>query len=196
MRAVRWAKGLEKLLVPIDSIKQHPQNPNNGDVESIIDSIQRNGFNTVITVDAQTNEIIAGNHRLQALCALGITEAPVVYTERQTDSGDIRYLIADNATGKKARMDEMQEAHLLTMLRRDTAEGLEGTGVTEDEYIDLIERLAANQKDEPEVDGSGWDQGVQGIFEVTVALDDEKTRDNLLNELKLRFPGKVRWLNY
>lgn len=196
MKAVRWAKGLEKLLVPIDSIKQHPLNPNNGDVEEIVKSIKRNGFNTVVTVDANTNEIIAGNHRLQALCAMGIDQIPVVYVDRQEENGDISYLIADNATGKRARMDEMQELHLLTMLRRDTVLGLEGTGVTEDDYMDLAEKMAKIQAEEPEVTGDGFGMGVQGIHEVIVAFEDAETRDNLLSELKLRFPGKVRWINY
>lgn len=195
MQAVKWAEGLEKLLVPIDSIKQHPDNPNNGDVETVIESIQLNGFNQVITVDRNSGYILAGHTRWAALHALGADQCPVVWVEKD-EAGRARYLVGDNATGRKARMDELEEAKLLNMLRQ-TDEGLAGSGFTENEYADLLEKIAKLNEQEIDTSGSGFGEaGVQGIYEVTVQFEDDNQRNNLFDELKLRFPNKVRWLNY
>lgn len=196
MKAIRWAKGLEKLLVPIDSIKQHPKNPNNGDVEEIIDSIKINGFNTVITVDNATGEILAGNHRLQALLALGAKEAPVVWVDRQEADGDIRYLIADNAIGQKAIMGDMETAALLSRLREQSDLGLAGSGFSEDEYLRLLEKIAKMEDDLPDLSKEGFGVTVRGEYEVTVIFDhDEDGRNDLFEELAVRFPGQVRSMN-
>lgn len=194
MKAVRWAKGLEALLRPIDSVKPHPNNPNNGDVDSVIESIKVNGFNQVITIDEKTGYIEAGHTRWAALHALGSDVAPFVYVDHDA-KGMARYLVADNQTGRKARMDEMQLAAILTELRAGEM-GLTGSGFTDDEYIDLVEKLAKMQEEEPDVSGDGFGQAIQGIYEISIALDDASLRNNLFDELNLRFPGKVRWIDY
>lgn len=193
---IRWANGLERLLVPIDSIKQHPSNPNNGDVADIMDSIEINGFNTVITVDAETNYIIAGNHRWQALHGLGATECPVVYVERTNDQGDVRYLIADNLIGKKAVVDDMQLASLLMGLREQTALGLAGSGMDEVGLERLLNDLAMMNQDLPEDGGAGGFMAPSNLYQVTITFEgDEDARNELYDELSVRFPGITKAVN-
>lgn len=196
MKAVRFAKGLEKLFVPIESIRPDPRNPNNGDVESVIESIQINGFNQVVTVDEKTGYIEAGHTRWAALCALESPVVPVVFAEHD-EAGRTRYLIADNATGKKAVINESEEIQLLRQLQDESELWLAGTGYTEEEFERKVDRLAAALDDDVDVGhGFGDGDGLRHVFEVIVAFDDDTTRDNLFDELKLRFPGKVRWMNY
>lgn len=193
--SVRWAKGLEKLLVPIDSIQQHHANPNNGDVGEIIESIEINGFNTVITVDALTNEIIAGNHRWQALHALGATECPVIFVERRDDKGDVRYLMADNLIGKKAVIDDMAAASLLMDLRDNTALGLAGSGIDDFGLERLLESLAM-MNDTPPDGGAGWSPAPTNLYQVVVTFEgDEDARNELYDELRVRYPEQAKAVN-
>jgi DNA modification methylase len=146
MKTVRFAEGVKPLLVPIDSVHQHESNPNNGDLDALIESIQINGFVTAVTADARTGNIIAGNHRYQALHALGATEIPVIWVDHMDSTNAVRYMIADNRTGKLAVMDESALGALLTDLNA-TELGLAGSGYDEQSYQNLLLALAA----EPEI---------------------------------------------
>lgn len=188
---VKWAQGLEKLLVPIDSIQQHPDNPNNGDVEDIIESIKVNGFNTVLTVDSKTGYITAGNHRWQALHALGATQVPVVFVEDQHDGEGTRYLIADNRIGQKAVINEAELVDLLKGLAQSEM-GLIGTGYTEGEYLQLIEQL--NEIEEMPM-GAGEGISLSGVYQVIIEFDNPTDRDEVFADLADSYPEQVRTAN-
>lgn len=189
MRAIRWAAGLEGLMVPIESVHQHENNPNNGDVEALIESIQINGFNTVITVDRETNQIVAGNHRWQALHALGATHVPVVYVDRVDSKSDIRYLLADNEIGRLARMDPMGRFQLLKELHDDSNLGLAGVGVSEAEYLKAMSEVLQMDNALPEGFGGAMDKGPAGIFQVVLDFDNPEDRDEAYEELARRYDG-------
>lgn len=189
MKTVRFAEGVKSLLVPIDRVHQHASNPNNGDLDALIESIQVNGFVTAITADARTGNIIAGNHRFQALHALGAKEIPVIWVDHMDPSGAVRYMVADNRTGKLAVIDEGALAALLTDLS-DTDMGLAGTGYDEDTYQRLLLDLMAD----PDVpDGSGFGEAApSGIYQVVIDFEDKDERDLLLVEMLDRFPNTAR----
>ena len=190
MRAVRFAEGVRPLLVPIDRVQQHGQNPNNGDLDALIESIQINGFVTAVTADAKTGNIIAGNHRYQALHALGAKEIPVIWVDHMDDSGAVRYMIADNRTGKLAILDDTALAALLTDLS-DSDMGLAGTGYDEASY----QRLLLDMMAEPDIpDGSGFGEAApSGIYQVIIDFENDRDgRDFLFAELAERFPEQAR----
>ncbi len=190
MKTVRFAEGVRPLLVPIENVHQHADNPNNGDLDALIESIQVNGFVTAITADARTGNIIAGNHRFQALHALGATEIPVIWVDHMDSSGAVRYMVADNRTGKLAVLDETALAALLTGLS-DTDMGLAGTGYDEASY----QRLLLDMMADPEIpDGGGFGEAApSGIYQVIVDFDDDKEgRDFLFAEMAERFPRTAR----
>jgi len=189
LRAVRFAEGVRPLLVPIDRVRQHAQNPNNGDLDALIESIQINGFVTAITADAKTGNIIAGNHRYQALHALGATQIPVIWVDHMDESGAVRYMIADNRTGKLAVIDQSAVAELLTGLN-NTDLGLAGTGYDEQAYQNLLLDMNAD----PEIpDGSGFGHAApSGIYQVVVDFENGDDRDDLFAELIERFPEQAR----
>jgi hypothetical protein len=188
MRAVRWAEGVKPLLVPIERVQQHPDNPNNGDIEALIESIQVSGFVTAITADLSTGYIVAGNHRYQALHALGATQIPVIWVDHfdAENKGAVRFMVGDNAVGQLAVMDKsMVAAHLHTLL--ETQAGLAGSGVTAESYQRLLQDMLADQTPIPTADGFGHGTAPSGIFQVVVDFDNTEDRDALFAEIAERY---------
>jgi ParB-like chromosome segregation protein Spo0J len=189
MKAVKFAKGVQPLLVPLESVHQHQSNPNNGDLDALIESIQINGFVTAVTADAKTGNILAGNHRYQALHALGATEIPVIWVDHMDEGGAVRYMVADNRTGKLAVIDESALAALLTDLN-ETDLGLAGTGYDEGSYQNLLLSMSVDP-DIPQ-DG-GFGVAPSGIFQVVVDFENDRDgRDTLFAELAERYPEQAR----
>lgn len=194
MRAVRFADSVKPLLVPIDQVKQHPDNPNNGDDENLVESIQINGFVTAITADANTGYIVAGNTRYRALHALGATQIPVIWVDHWDGDGAIRYLIGDNASSARAVMDQAALIALLNDLA-ESEKGLVGTSITESEYERMLLEFAAIQ-DSPDLTGFGSpEHGATGQFQVVLDFDENKSeRDAVFAELVERYEN-VRAVN-
>lgn len=194
MKAVRFSKSLEPLLVPIDQVRQHPDNPNNGDDENLAESIKINGFVTACTADANTGYLVAGNTRYRTLLALGATQIPIIWEDSWTEEGAVRYLIGDNASARRAVMDEAQLLALLGNLR-ETELGLIGTSVTESDYEKMLIQFA-NVQDVPDMSGFGGPgQGVLGLFQIVMDFpDNEAERDAVFAELAERYPN-VRSVN-
>lgn len=195
-KPIRWADGLEGLLLPIDTVTQHPENPNNGDIEAVAESIQVNGFNGVITIDRRTGTIVAGHTKWAALHMLGSDVAPFIFQDWDDDEGVYRFLIGDNETGKLARMDQHQEAKILRLLH-DTTKGLIGTGVSPDSYLRKLSEAANVKVEVPKQSGYGTGTAPVGIYQVVVSFRDHADRDDLLAELMERpeYDGKVRGVN-
>lgn len=182
MGNVRFASGLESLFVPINSVRQHPQNPRNGDLDVIIESIRVNGYVAPIIAQRSTGYIIAGNHRWQALHALGSDKAPVLFVD-YTDEQAKRYLLVDNASSDKARNDDALMVEMLKELQGSEA-GLVGSGFTDDELNRLIAGLDIDPLPETPHPVT---PALHGIYEVTVTFDNTIDRTVLMEELKERF---------
>lgn len=195
MRAVRFAKSLTPLLVPIDQVRQHPDNPNNGDDENLMESIQINGFVTAVTADARTGYIVAGNTRYRTLLALGATQIPVIWEDGWDEMGAKRYLVGDNASARKAVMDDGALAELLNELRA-SEQGLLGSSFTDAEHDHLLLDLANAVGEVPDVSGFGANQhGAMGEFQVVLDFqDNEDERDAVFAELSERYEN-VRTVN-
>lgn len=182
MGQVRFASGLEKLFVPINSVKQHPKNPRNGDLDAIIESIRVNGYVAPIMVQRSTGYIVAGNHRWQSLHALGSEVVPAIFVD-YNDEEAMRYMLADNATSDKGKNDD---ALLLELLRdmEKTDLGLIGSGFDNDD----LERLILDLEPEPIPEmGGGLQAAVHGIYEVTVSFDNPDDRAEFTEEMRERF---------
>lgn len=136
---VRFYAGLAPLMVDIDSVQQHPENYNNGDLDEVSKSILTNGMYRPLYVQAETNYIIAGNHTWEACKDLGAEQVPVVRLDCDTEQA-YRIMIADNRIASLARPDP---ALLTTLLMKVGAGqwGLEGTGYTTHD-LDVIQHLA------------------------------------------------------
>jgi hypothetical protein len=182
---VRFSKSLEPLLVPIDQVTPHPDNPNHGDDAVVMESVKVNGFVTACTADARTGHMIAGHTRLRVLKELGATHIPIIWEEDWDEMGAKRYLVGDNASSRRAEMDNDALLALLGELR-DTELGLLGTSISDDQYEAMM--LESTIEAPPEGFGMGNDPAPNGIYQVILDFqDNEEERDAVFAELSERY---------
>jgi hypothetical protein len=116
----------------------NPNNPRQGDVGAIAESIEANGFVGSIVAQCSTGNVLAGNHRLLAAKALGMTKVQVHWVDVD-DAAARRIMLADNRTSDLATYDEAALTELLAdMARHDS---LIGTGFDGDDLDDLLTEL-------------------------------------------------------
>jgi len=126
-------------LVPLESVQPHPDNPRQGDVGAISESVKVHGFYGALVVQKSTGHILAGNHRWKAAKAAGLTELPVTYVDVDDEKAR-RILVADNRLSDLGTYDEAQLAEILKDLAATSA-GLTGTGYDGDDLESLIRDL-------------------------------------------------------
>ena len=131
---VNYHASLEADMTDIDSVQQHPDNANNGDVDEIIASIETNGMYHPITVQASTGYIVRGNHTWLACKMLGATQIPVKKIEVD-DIHALRIMLADNKIASLALMDPALELPILEKIAE--ADSLIGTGYQEHDLEQL-----------------------------------------------------------
>lgn len=105
----------------------HPANANRGDVDSIGESIDANGFYGAVMAQEGTGHIIAGEHRLRAALARGATHVPVLWQDVDDDTA-LAILANDNATARAARW-RLQELNRHLVELGATSAGLPGVGL-------------------------------------------------------------------
>lgn len=125
----------------IGRLREHPRNPNQGDVGALASLIRRHGFRGTIEAQRSTGIIIAGNHRYKAARSLGMTHVPVDLVDVD-DREALERLLADNRARDLAAYDDGALAELLTELAQDgTGQGLHGTGFDGDDLDELLADL-------------------------------------------------------
>lgn len=129
---IRFAEQLEGLMVEATAVRPHPRNPNNGDVEEILASMERIGCYRPIYASVDTGYITGGHHVYAALLEAGFDRVPVVW-QTYTEEEELVALAADNQIAKKAVMDPGLELALVEAIH-GTGMGLAGSGYEE---IDL-----------------------------------------------------------
>ena len=139
---VKFHDDLGPMLVDIDSVAQHPDNYNNGDVEKVAESIEVNGMYRPIFAQRGTGYIIAGNHTWEACKMLNAHQIPVVFLD--VDNAEaVKIMLADNRIAQMARPDSARLVDLLKNLMDSEKGALEllGTGYTEFD-LEVHEHLA------------------------------------------------------
>lgn len=129
----------EVVLEPIDSLHQHPQNPNRGDVATIASLIEANGFVGALVAQRTTGRILIGNHRWKAARSIGATEVPVFWVD-VSDEEALRILLADNRASELRSNDPRELIALLESLQV-TATGLTGTAYNATDVLTLLAEL-------------------------------------------------------
>jgi ParB-like chromosome segregation protein Spo0J len=185
---VQYEEDLKPLMVPIDSLIQHPDNFNNGDVDAIIASIEANGMYRPVFAARDTREIIAGNHTWMACKSLNAEVIPVIWLDGDYQAG-VKRMIADNRTAALARPDDTQLLALLAELEVENA--LLGTGY-EERDVEALRALAEMPVD-LDTDFAQWPtlcfqvppHVKRGFYEMTDAAVGDRERF----ELVLRLAG-------
>lgn len=126
--------------VPLSALREHPANPRQGDLGSIIESIKANGWASVI-VAQKGGVVLAGNHRLKAARELGMETVPVLWLDVDEETA-LRILLADNRTSDLASWDDRALAGLLVDLQQQSATGLTGLGWDTQDLDALIAEVA------------------------------------------------------
>ncbi len=174
-KAPVWAgsTALRELLVPIDSLSPHPDNPRRGDVEAIKQSLTRFGQVRPVLIDAD-GSIIAGNHTWKAAKELGWEEIAANRNEFANADEARAYLLADN---RLAELGEYDRAELRTLLEElESSGGWEGTGYAARDLEDL--RALAEMDDAalnpPPAPPPGGDWEPSELREVVMQLTPEQ----------------------
>jgi ParB-like chromosome segregation protein Spo0J len=126
---------LDKVVrVEIGSIKMHPDNPREGDVEGIAESLDENGQYRPLVVQTDTKYILAGNHTWLGMRQLGWKYADVVFVDVDEDEAK-KILLADNKLGQAGGFNDELLARIMSGLA-----DVRGTGYDQSEVNDIIER--------------------------------------------------------
>ena len=167
--------------IPIEKPTLHPQNPRNGDLTRIIESIETNGFWGAIVVQKSTGHVLVGNHRLMAARELDFSEVPAFYVD-VNDEEALRILTADNKTSDEGSYYEDELYQLLEHIN-STDQGLTGTGYTEEELSDLGNMLEPPSLDDlEEAYGEVDEEELWPKISVKVPPDVEDLYEQLMGE--------------
>lgn len=142
---------LEVERVPLGRLKVHPQNPNEGDVDDVADSLQTYGQWRPAVVQRSTGHVLIGNTMLRAAQQIH-WHALDVHWRDVDDETALKIVLRDNKSRDKARYDERRLAELLSQFDGDLA----GTGWDGDETAELLRALEESDS-EPEHGYSGDD---------------------------------------
>jgi ParB-like chromosome segregation protein Spo0J len=155
-------------LVPLDHLTEHPENPNDGDVDAIAASIDANGFYGAVVAQKSTGHVLAGNHRLAAARAHGLDALPVVWVDVDDDRAR-RIMLADNRTAELAHRDPEALTAILSALN-DTDEALRGTGYVPEDLEDLLALIAGP----PDLDdlAAAWEDRESADEAVVIRVTD------------------------
>lgn len=132
------APQLAALAVPIDSVRPHPRNANQGDVGSISTSLETFAQYAPIVVQRSTGHIVKGNHTYLAARALGWTEIAANVMDLD-DAQALAVLVGDNRHSELATRDQDALSVLLTELAQ--ADALLGTGYYGDDLDALLAEI-------------------------------------------------------
>lgn len=142
---------------PVDDLREHPDNYNQGVINLIADSLRVHGMVRPILVSVGTpgipdGTIIAGAHTWKAAKSLDWDEVATTYRSFPSEDYAVRYLVADNETARAAAKNrEKLKAILDPIAETTTGDILSGTGVSEEEYQDLADELAFAAQDPGEI---------------------------------------------
>lgn len=133
-------------LVDTSSLEPYFRNPRVGNVALIVDSLKSHGQYKPIIVNRGTktgrpNEVLAGNHLLQAGLQLGMKQMLVHWLDVDDDEA-ARIVLVDNRASDKGGYNAEALAGLLVDL-----DGLQGTGYSDGDLSRLLAGLEVGEQD-------------------------------------------------
>ena len=150
--------------VILSELNLYPNNPRQGNIDLIAESLNTYGQYKPITVNKRNNEILAGNHTYQAAKKLGWNDIAVTFVD--VDEATAAKIVAiDNKTSDMGGYDTTKLLELL-----DELPDLVATGYTDDD-IDSLKALL-DEQDTPNLGSNIHAQpkvGETGLSNVNIA---------------------------
>jgi len=137
----------ESETVPVADLLPYHDNPRIGNVEKIIGSLTHNFQYRALVVNRRTNEVLAGNHTLQAAKALGWEYVDVAWVDADEDHAR-RIVLADNSTSDDGTYNDLLLAAILGEMREEDEMLLEGTGYTTEDVDEMLANALLFEPDE------------------------------------------------
>lgn len=165
-------------LIEVERLVPHPQNPNQGDLEVIDESIEVNGFYGAVTVRPHPTEfdrfeILAGEHRWRSVAARGGSHVPCIVVIAD-DVTAARVMLVDNEAARHATYDGQKLTDLL-----DSLGSIEGTGFQLADLADFEEERQIQEANEREI----VESAAPAVFGLLVLCDSERDQEDLAREL-------------
>ena len=183
----------------LQQIVPNDKNPKEHDIEEIIRSFQRFGFTNPLIVDSNTNKLVAGHGRLQALIYLqnrqqqapdGIKTdendfwyVPTIERAFLNENEAMAYIIADNKLTEIGNWDNDKLSDMVNELLENDVNLTDGIGIYNlNEFIDELNQLETTAKDTVETNPEAY----EAQYLVVVVAQNEKEQENLFVELTER----------
>lgn len=137
--------------VEVERLRQHPDNPNQGDFGAIYALIKENGFYGELIVQVEEwhevdgsrepwkGVILAGNHRYGSGVELGYKKLPVAWID-VPPTRQMKILLGDNRASDLRDYDQQGVATILKNIYEEEG-SLEGTGYDEDDLDQMVADL-------------------------------------------------------
>jgi hypothetical protein len=125
--------------VPVDKLRPHPMNANEGARAVIAESIEENGWYGAVVAHEGTGYIVAGNHRWEEACKAGADTIPVIWLDVDERRAS-KILAVDNESSRRGRNDDAKLAALLESFQGDYL----GTGYDQSDLDVLLRELSPN----------------------------------------------------
>ncbi|WP_432008854.1 ParB/RepB/Spo0J family partition protein [Streptomyces bacillaris] len=147
-------ESLAALAVPVADLAPYHRNPRTGDLDAIAESLSTHGQYRAIVVNrgsltGRPNEVLAGNHTLEAARKLGWDKIAVTWLDVD-DEAAAKIVVVDNRTSDLAGYDTALLADILTDLP-----DLQGTGYDQEQLDQLLDDTALPAPIELPSDGAG-----------------------------------------
>ena len=101
--------------IPVDKLREHPLNVNEGDVGAIDSSMRAHGMAGGILVQKSSGFIISGNHTYRTACGQGAATLPGFWVDVDDDEA-VRMMMDWNHSGRLGRDDPYKAAQVLVEL--------------------------------------------------------------------------------
>lgn len=121
--------------VPVTELTHHPDNPREGDIGALCESLQRFGQYRPIVCNRATRHILAGNHTWQAIRALGWELVEVAWVEVDP-AEETAIMLADNRTSELGGYDP----DLLRDVLLAATSNLDATGYDGDDLDAILDQ--------------------------------------------------------
>ncbi len=163
---------LELNEVEVDSLKEYPDNPRQGDILKISESLNQHGQYRPLTVNKRDNTILTGNHTWKAMKQLGWETCIVTYVDVD-DLQAKKIVLVDNRLGDIAGYDDELLSKMLQEIV-DSGDYL-GTGFNANEIDELLQDMEVDDFDtEFEEVADKPKSKNEAVHDIVLYLDDKQ----------------------